>query len=107
MTNPFDNFDVSNLERLKDRTSHLKNLMQESQEKIVSNTIIGEADNGRVKITMAGNFAVQEIYIDSSLLAPDKKIELEKLIVAAFNDAISKAGSLAQEELMKILGGAT
>lgn len=106
MTNPFDNFDASNLERLKDRTSRLKNLMQEGQQKMVENEITGEADGGKVKITMAGNFIAKKACIDQSLMTQDKSI-LEALIVTAINDAANKVGALAQEELLKILGGTT
>jgi nucleoid-associated protein EbfC len=48
---------------------------------------------------------VQSIAIDPSLMKPDEREILEDLLVAALNDAKSKAEILAAEEMKTLTGG--
>ena len=44
-------------------------------------------------------------YGDCSFINPDDAVMLQDLVVAAVNDAMSKAGEMAQSEMGKLTGG--
>ena len=70
----------------------LQEKMKQAQDKIRNSKYTGEAGNGAVVITMTGNNKITKINIDPSVMVADEKELLEDLLIAAFNDAISKIG---------------
>lgn len=60
-----------------------------------------------VKVTVTGELKLKSISIDESLLAPEKKAEIERLIQATVAEAFQQAQQIAAEktrEVMKDLG---
>ena len=85
--------------------------LQEAQQKMqekkanLSNVIVeGEAGEGAVKVTISGDREVRSISIDDKLLAPDKKEELEDLLITALNRAMENAEKKWQEEMQGVAG---
>ena len=64
----------------------------------------GAAGGGLVKIDMSCRNDVRRVTIDPSLLEDDKEM-LEDLVAAAFNDALRKAESTAQEKMAGATAG--
>ena len=79
--------------------------MAKAQEEIQNATVDGAAGGGMVKITMSGDFRVTKIALDKSAVDPDDVETLEDLIVAAFNDARTKAEELAAKRMGAVTGG--
>ena len=79
--------------------------MQEGKQKLGSVIIDGEAGNGLVKVSVTGNREVKAISIDNQLMAPDKKEELEDLLITALNRALTKAEQTFDEEMKGLAGG--
>ena len=102
MQEPFD-FTPENMQKFQQRTQQLKTLVQDSQTKSATTEIIGQAGDGKVIVTMVGNYMVKKVYIDPTLLTKDKSL-LEELVLQAINAATNKVGAFAQQEVLDILG---
>jgi nucleoid-associated protein EbfC len=79
--------------------------MQEGKQKLANVIIDGEAGEGAVKVTVTGNKEVKTISIDNQLLAPERKEELEDLLITALNRALQNAENKWEEEMKGLAGG--
>ena len=78
------------LGKLLKQAQEVQGRMQAAQEEISNLVVTGVAGGGLVKIDMKGQHEVQTVQIDNSVVKVDEKDILEDLLVAAFNDAVSK-----------------
>jgi nucleoid-associated protein EbfC len=78
--------------------------MQKAQEEMGKLTVTGESGGGMVKITMTCKHEVRALDIDQTLLGDDKDM-LEDLIIAAFNNAISRVERTVQEKFSGLASG--
>ena len=79
--------------------------MQKAQEKLEEIEVEGVSGGGLVKVRASAKGRIAGLDIDESLLQPSEKAMLEDLIVAAINDARSKADAAAAPELQKMTSG--
>ncbi len=80
---------MKNLQELLKQAKALQEQMSVEQKKLESTEFRGESGAGMVVITVTGNHKAKSITIDPSLFDSDRDM-LPDLIVAAFNDAVSK-----------------
>ena len=78
--------------------------MQEIQESQQNLEVEGTAGGGMVKITMNCKNEVKKIELDPSIIKEEEKQMMEDLIVAALNDAKTKAEEKSKEEMAKLTG---
>ncbi|OQP64157.1 hypothetical protein A3860_22390 [Niastella vici] len=79
--------------------------MQEGKQKLANITIDGEAGDGAVKVSVTGNREVKTISVNDSLLSPERKEELEDLLITALNRALQNAEKQYEEEMKGVAGG--
>jgi nucleoid-associated protein EbfC len=79
--------------------------MQEGKQKLGSVTVEGEAGNGAVKVSLTGNREVKTVTIDNQLMTPDRKEELEDLLITALNRALQQAEQAWENEMKDVAGG--
>jgi nucleoid-associated protein EbfC len=79
--------------------------MKEMQEELARAEFGGQSGGGLVKITVNGKGETRHVSIDPSLAKPDEIEVLEDLIVAAANDARSKADAAMQEKMAAMTSG--
>ena len=96
---------MKNLGQMMKQVQQMQSRMGEMQEKLVELEMIGTSGGGMVQATLNGKGALKAIKIDPSLVNPAEIGMLEDLIVAAVNDAKSKADAEAQAQLGKLTGG--
>ena len=96
---------MRNLGDMMKQAQEMQAKMAEAQEKIQAMQVTGASGGGMVEVTLSGKGDMRQVQIDSSLLGGDDKEVLEDLIMAAHNDAKSKAEELVQEEMAKVTGG--
>ena len=96
---------MRNLGAMMKQAQEMQAKMAEAQEKIEVMQVTGASGGGMVEVTLSGKGDMRQVQIDPSLLGGDDKEVLEDLIVAAHNDAKSKAEELVQEEMAKVTGG--
>ncbi len=82
----------------------LQEQFQEAQESLVNVRAEGAAGGGVVTAVANGKQEVLQIRIDKSAIDPDDIEMLEDLIVAAVNQALSRAQELASAEMSKAAG---
>lgn len=78
----------------------MQDKMEKAQEELENTTLTGTSGGGMVEVDCTGLKKVTAIRIKPEIVDPDDIEMLEDLVVAAVNDAISKA-----EELDKSLKG--
>ena len=96
---------MRNLGDMMKQAQEMQAKMAEAQEKIQAMQVTGASGGGMVEVTLSGKGDMRQVQIDPSLLDGDDKEVLEDLIMAAHNDAKSKAEELVQEEMAKVTGG--
>ena len=80
--------------------------MSEAQGKLDATEVEGVSGGGLVKITCSAKGRVIRMAIDDSLMMPSEKQMLEDLIVAAFNDARTRADGVTKMEMDRIQASA-
>lgn len=73
--------------------------LQAAQQEIVASSVVGEAGNGLVKVTMQGSGEVTDIAIDPKIVDPEDVDGLQDLVLAAFQSATAKVQELAEQKM--------
>jgi DNA-binding YbaB/EbfC family protein len=85
----------SKLKEIKDLRSQAKTI----QNMLAQESVETNASWGKVKIKMNGNQEVQAVEIDTEMMQPSKKSDLEKAVQEAVNDANKKVQRLMAEKV--------
>jgi len=96
---------MKNLTQLMQQAQQMQAKMAEMQKKLDEKIVEGQSGGGLVKVVMTCKNDLVSLSIDPSLVVADEKEVLEDLIVAACNDARTKAQKLVEEEMGKVTGG--
>ena len=92
-----------NIQQIMDQAKAMQIEMQKMQEKLGNLQVQGEAGGGLVKATMTCKGNAAKIELDDSVVDVSDKETLEDLIVAAINDAKSKADETLANETKKMM----
>ena len=98
-------FPRGGMKGLMKQAQEMQKKMQEMQESLSNLEVEGTSGGGIVKIIMNCKNEVKKIDIDPSIIKNNEKEVMEDLIVAALNDAKSKAEEKSQDEMKKLTGG--
>ncbi|HJZ43238.1 MAG TPA: YbaB/EbfC family nucleoid-associated protein [Hyphomicrobiaceae bacterium] len=93
------------LMKMMKQAQEIQGRMQKMQEDLAGLEVEGQSGAGLVRVTLNGKFEARGIKIDPSLIKPDEREILEDLILAAFQDAKSKAEAAAQAKMQELTGG--
>ena len=96
---------MNNFKDMMKKAQEMQKKMQEIQDSLSNLEVEGTSGGGIVKIIMNCKNEVKKIDIDPSIIKNDEKEVMEDLIIAALNDAKSKAEEKSQEEMKKLSGG--
>jgi DNA-binding YbaB/EbfC family protein len=83
----------------------MQNNMMKAQEELGQETVEGSAGGGAVVVVMNGHQQVQSVAIDPEFVDPEDVETLQDAIVAALNDASTKAQDLQQRKMGSATGG--
>ena len=95
---------MNNFNDIMEKAQKMQKKMQEIQESLASLEVEGTAGGGMVKIVMNCKNEVKKIELDPSIIKQEEKQMMEDLIVAALNDAKTKAEEKSKEEMAKLTG---
>lgn len=73
--------------------------LQAAQQEILATTVVGNAGNGLVTVTMAGNGDVSAVTVDPKVVDPEDVETLQDLLLGAFKDAHTKVANVAEEKM--------
>ena len=96
------NIDIN---KLMQQAQQMQQDMAKAQEQLASETVEASAGGGLVTVKANGNGEILEIKIDPKAIDPDDAELLEDLVLAAVNEALRSAQSLAQSKLGAMTGG--
>ena len=93
------------MSKLMKQAQQMQEQMQQAQAQLASETVEASAGGGLVTVQATGNGDIVAIKIDAKAIDPDDPELLEDLVLAAVNEALRSAQSLAQSKLGAMTGG--
>ena len=96
------NLDIN---KLMQQAQQMQQQMAEAQEELASETVEASAGGGLVTVRATDNGEIIAIKIDPKAIDPDDPELLEDMVLAAVNEALRSAQSLAQSKLGAMTGG--
>lgn len=90
---------------LMKQAQEMQSRLQETQESLAKEKVVGEAGAGLVKVTLSGRHEAHRVEIDPSLINPDEREILEDLVAAAINDAVRRVESTQKEKMAEMAQG--
>ncbi len=83
----------------------LQSKMLKMQEELAEKTVETSAGGGMINVVANGRQQIVSIAIDKEVVDPEDVDMLQDLVLAAVNDALSKAQEMVAGEMGKITGG--
>ncbi len=93
------------MNKLMQQAQQMQQQMAEAQEQLATETVEASAGGGLVTVRATGNGEILAIKIDPKAIDPDDPELLEDMVLAAVNEALRSAQSLAQSKLGAMTGG--
>jgi nucleoid-associated protein EbfC len=93
------------LMKMMKQAQDIQGRMQKMQEELADLEVEGQSGAGLVKVKLNGKLDLRSLKIDPSLIKAEEAEMLEDLIVAAFQDAKTKAETAVQAKMQEITGG--
>jgi len=93
------------MNKLMQQAQQMQEQMAKAQADLASETVEASAGGGLVTVQATGAGDIVSIKIDPKAIDPDDAELLEDLVLAAVNEAIRSAQSLAQSKLGAVTGG--
>ena len=79
--------------------------MAKMQEEVGNRTVEASAGGGMVSVVANGKQEIISVHIDQEVIDPEDSEMLQDLIMAAVNDALSRARDMMNEEMGKLTKG--
>ncbi|MEK9672249.1 MAG: YbaB/EbfC family nucleoid-associated protein [Rhodospirillaceae bacterium] len=96
---------MKNLGKMMQQAQQLQAKMTQMQEELAELEVTGQSGAGMVKVTMNGKHEARRVEIDPSIFSSEDVAVVEDLIVAAINDAKSKAEAEMAKRMEDLTGG--
>lgn len=97
--------DLGDLMGLGKQIKQMQKDMVRAQKELEKETLEVTAAGGAITIVITGHQRVKSISILPEAITPDDPQKLEKLLVAAVNNAIERSQTMAAERLQGLTGG--
>lgn len=94
-----------NIQKLMKQAQQMQAKMETLQEELAQKQVEGSAAGGAVKVTLTGKYKLVDLHIDDSLIDPEDKEMLISTLMAAHNDATTKADELNASAMSDATGG--
>ncbi|MFH1129784.1 MAG: YbaB/EbfC family nucleoid-associated protein [Pseudomonadota bacterium] len=94
-----------NLNDLLQSAQKMQEQLGRVQAQLAKKTVEGSAGGGMVVVVVNGRQQLVSVRIDRQIVDPEDIEMLQDLVVAATNQALSKATELAQQEFAQVSGG--
>ncbi len=96
---------MKGLGKMMKQAQQLQSKMLKLQEEMAEKTVESSAGGGMVKVVANGRQQIVSIQIEQEVVDPDDVEMLQDLILAAVNDALTKAQDMVSGEMNKLTGG--
>ncbi|MBU0768854.1 MAG: YbaB/EbfC family nucleoid-associated protein [Proteobacteria bacterium] len=96
---------MKGLGKMMKQAQQLQSKMAKLQEEMSEKTVETSSGGGMVKVVANGRQQLVSIQIEQEVVDPDDVEMLQDLILAAVNDALTKAQDMVSGEMSKLTGG--
>jgi DNA-binding YbaB/EbfC family protein len=96
---------MTNFQQLFQLGQQVQARLTQLQSELGNRTITTSSGGGMVTVTADGKGKIREIRIDPSVVDPGDVEMLEDLVIAAVNEAQTRAEQVYEEEMKKVAGG--
>ena len=96
---------MKGLGNMMKQAQQLQSKMAKLQEELAEKTVETSSGGGMVKVVANGRQQLVSIQIEQEVVDPDDVEMLQDLILAAVNDALTKAQDMVAGEMNKLTGG--
>ena len=96
---------MKNLGKMMKQAQQLQSKMAKLQEEMSEKTVETSSGGGMIKVVANGRQQLVSIQIEQEVVDPDDVEMLQDLILAAVNDALTKAQDMVSGEMSKLTGG--
>jgi DNA-binding YbaB/EbfC family protein len=96
---------IPDMGNLMKQAQQLQVKMAKLQEELAEKKVEASSGGGMVTVVVNGRQEIVSMNIDPEVINPDDAEMLQDLIQAAVNDGLSKAKSMASEEMSRLTGG--
>ncbi len=96
---------TNNFQQILEMGQQVQARISQLQTELGQKTVSCSSGGGMVTVTADGRGKIRSIRIDRSVVDPEDVDMLEDLVLAAVNEAQSRAGELYEEEMRKLSGG--
>ena len=93
------------MDKLMQQVGQMQEQMQQAQTELEHETVESSAGGGIVSVTANGVGEIKQITIDPKAIDPDDPELLADMVLAAVNEALRSAHSLAESKLGGLAGG--
>jgi nucleoid-associated protein EbfC len=93
------------MNKLLQQVGEMQQQVQQAQAELANETVEASAGGGMVTVTANGAGEIKSITIDRKAIDPDDPELLADMVLAAVNEALRSAQSLAQSKLGGLTGG--
>jgi DNA-binding YbaB/EbfC family protein len=93
------------MNKLLEQMGAMQQQMQEAQEELAEQTVEASAGGGAVTVTATGAGELKALRIDPKAIDPNEPELLADMVLAAVNEALRSAQSLAESKLGGLAGG--
>lgn len=94
-----------NMQNMMKQAQQMQAKMQQLQDELEEKEVEASAGGGVVTVVATGKKIIKSIEIKPEAVDPDDVEMLQDLVIAAVNEALSKAEDMVQAEMGKITGG--
>lgn len=96
---------TNNFQQILQMGQQVQARLSQLQTELGQRTVTCSSGGGMVTVTADGRGKIRTVRIDKSVVDPEDIDMLEDLVLAAVNEAQTRAGALYEEEMKKISGG--
>ena len=94
-----------NLNKMMKQLQQAQIEMAAAQEQLKHEAVEASAGGGMVQVKMTGDLQLSDVKIDPAALDPEDAEILQDMVLAAVNDALRSAQTLAEQRMGGIAGG--
>ena len=96
---------MPNMGQIMKQAQQFQAKMAKLQEEVGNRTVEASAGGGMISVVANGRQEIISVHIDPEVINPDDAEMLQDLIMAAVNDALSRARDMMNEEMGKLTQG--
>lgn len=94
-----------NMQNMIKQAQQMQQKVEEAQQRVDEAEVEASAGGGVIKVVASGSGQIKDIEIQQAVVDPDDVEMLQDLVIAAVNEALTKATELREAEMAKATGG--